>query len=156
MNCFNHPNRPAVGQCNNCGKFLCEECAASTNPILCDDCVSEIVCYQEKSERRLFIIAVVLFVLSFVGTIMEITVAKMNYGNIPLSSSLYLLFAVSFMWAGVPYGWVKLNKLSETLNVVLILPVIGWIIYIGIKLWISMMIGWFWFVQAIIKKFKHS
>src|SRR5215475_1258680 len=26
MNCFEHPQKPAVGTCTNCGRGLCKEC----------------------------------------------------------------------------------------------------------------------------------
>lgn len=26
MNCFNHPDQPAIGLCKSCGKALCREC----------------------------------------------------------------------------------------------------------------------------------
>ena len=43
MNCYNHPDRPAVTQCYICMKGLCKECAdkfheCESNHILCDAC----------------------------------------------------------------------------------------------------------------------
>ena len=35
MNCFNHPDQPAVAQCNQFGKFLCKECASKRTPVMC-------------------------------------------------------------------------------------------------------------------------
>jgi hypothetical protein len=38
MNCFSHPDVPAVGICKSCHKGLCVECAAEvTNGIACKD-----------------------------------------------------------------------------------------------------------------------
>ena len=38
MNCFNHPDRPAVIQCKECLKGFCEECSAELTDGLCSDC----------------------------------------------------------------------------------------------------------------------
>lgn len=38
MKCYYHPEEEAVGQCVDCGKFLCKECASKYKPVLCDDC----------------------------------------------------------------------------------------------------------------------
>jgi hypothetical protein len=38
MNCFYHPERPAVGVCKHCGRGLCDECAAIVDDTLaCKD-----------------------------------------------------------------------------------------------------------------------
>ena len=34
MNCFYHPERPAVGICKHCGRGLCNECAALVDDTL--------------------------------------------------------------------------------------------------------------------------
>lgn len=36
--CPKHPGRAAVASCSRCGTFLCEACAASVEPALCDAC----------------------------------------------------------------------------------------------------------------------
>ena len=36
MNCFNHPDRPAIGFCKSCCRGLCADCAATlTNGLAC-------------------------------------------------------------------------------------------------------------------------
>ncbi len=38
MNCFYHPERPAVGICKHCGRGLCNDCAATVEDTLaCKD-----------------------------------------------------------------------------------------------------------------------
>lgn len=38
MNCFNHPQNPAVGICKSCGKGLCVQCATELpNGLACED-----------------------------------------------------------------------------------------------------------------------
>lgn len=46
MNCFNHPDRPAVAQCPDCSKGLCIECATAHETHICQ------ACYQKKVEER--------------------------------------------------------------------------------------------------------
>lgn len=38
MNCYNHPNKPAVVQCRQCGKGFCEDCAHDVVDGLCSSC----------------------------------------------------------------------------------------------------------------------
>lgn len=38
MNCYYHPDRPAVAQCPDCGKGLCHECANRYERPICPDC----------------------------------------------------------------------------------------------------------------------
>ncbi len=62
MNCFNHPQQPAVAQCVDCGKGLCSRCAAMYQPILCASC------YQARrdAEVREYTINVVLYIAFFI------------------------------------------------------------------------------------------
>jgi hypothetical protein len=49
MNCFEHPQKPAVGTCMNCGRGLCKECTTTVEGKL--SCRG--VCQEEvKRERR--------------------------------------------------------------------------------------------------------
>ena len=42
MNCFNHPDRPAVGLCKSCCKGLCADCAATLpNGLACRSACEE-------------------------------------------------------------------------------------------------------------------
>ena len=43
--------------------------------------------------------------------------------------------------AGIPYGWSALSRLSP--DIFLWMPLIGWVIYFAIKLFISYLIGLF-------------
>ncbi len=38
MNCYNHPNKPAVVQCRQCGKGFCEDCSHDVVDGLCSSC----------------------------------------------------------------------------------------------------------------------
>lgn len=156
MNCFNHTDTPAVAQCTNCGKFLCKECATKYSPILCDDCAGMVVQEQEQaeakaemSENNRFKLAIALLCLNFlVYFILGITKGMFSFK--------FLLFILidSIAWGGAPYGWKKLN--SVNLNVILILPIIGWFIYFGVKLSLSRLIGWIFFLKEIVNRIGKS
>lgn len=47
MNCFNHPDRPAVAQCPDCSKGLCLECATAHEQIICNNCL------QKRTSKQL-------------------------------------------------------------------------------------------------------
>lgn len=62
MNCFNHPDRPAVIQCKECGKGFCHEEAVLFKNGLCPDCQKkmldeqlhrqQLLIQQEEEQRR--------------------------------------------------------------------------------------------------------
>jgi hypothetical protein len=56
MNCFEHPQKPAVGTCTNCGRGLCKECTTVVEGQLScrGDCQNEVTRKRQlmaKSER---------------------------------------------------------------------------------------------------------
>lgn len=55
MNCKNHPNREAVGQCSECGVGLCEECYNILDPALCYECATKIYNSDKKQQQKLLI-----------------------------------------------------------------------------------------------------
>ncbi len=52
MKCFYHVNEDAVGQCVDCGKFLCRECASKYKPVLCDDCYNNRIEMQNREKEE--------------------------------------------------------------------------------------------------------
>lgn len=152
MNCFNHTEQPAVAQCSNCGRFLCKECSMKYKPILCDECGDEFIQAQqvqeqnkEISDKNRFIIAIALFAVNFCIYFF----GSIAVGNMTSDTFLYIIVS-SFAWAGIPYGWQKLNMLRDKLNFILILPIIGWLFYFGIKFALAMCIGWFFFIKKFL------
>lgn len=57
MNCFSHPNEPAVTQCKQCGNGMCKECADKAvvfdGNILCDSCAYELAQSFSKERKKL-------------------------------------------------------------------------------------------------------
>lgn len=92
MNCFNHPNEPAVARCVDCGKGLCAECASIYRPILCKSCYRR----RKRNEiRRSILNLAFLIVLFAVGYKLNFLSTRENPDRQLLTG--YLLMAV---WAG--------------------------------------------------------
>lgn len=157
MNCYNHLERPAVGQCTRCGKFLCKECTVEASTVLCRNCYgysyNEYQANIEQDRRNqknnitlssiVFIISCSIILLMYVlgiGKFYPITLIPASIWGLAL--------------AGIPYGWRKLN--GTKLNVILVLPLIGWIIYVAIKLQVSCWFGWFLFIKDILDYRKNK
>jgi hypothetical protein len=54
MNCFEHPQKPAVGTCTNCGRGLCKECATVIEGMLScrGNCQTEINRKRELMKKQ--------------------------------------------------------------------------------------------------------
>lgn len=52
------------------------------------------------------------------------------------------------------WGWRALDKITP--NIFLILPIIGWLIYFGIKFVLAMLVGWVAFPKAIYEAFREA
>lgn len=65
MNCYMHPDTPAVATCVNCGKFVCSECAANIGgKIYCRTCVSSGVLTPSSTKTNtLSVISLILGIL---------------------------------------------------------------------------------------------
>lgn len=150
MNCFNHTDQPAVAQCQNCGKFLCKECATKYQPaILCDDCAGEIYQAQQEEEQKKEISEQKLSKLSIIFFVLNFLVYSIQMVPIFGAIALIPILISSIMWAGVPYGWVKLSELKEKLHFILVLPIMGWIIYLWLRVTLSLCIGWYYLIKKI-------
>lgn len=54
MNCYIHQDRPAVGTCVGCGKFICEECNTEIqSKNYCKKCVGELLSESKKKIEKL-------------------------------------------------------------------------------------------------------
>lgn len=53
LGCYNHPDRPAVAQCQRCHKGLCRECADLYSPIVCAEC-AEIYNAEDAKKNKTF------------------------------------------------------------------------------------------------------
>jgi TM2 domain-containing membrane protein YozV len=54
MNCHLHQDRPAVGTCVGCGKFICEECKTEIQgKYYCKKCVEELIAEKTRKIEKL-------------------------------------------------------------------------------------------------------
>lgn len=107
----------SVNSCSNCGRRLTVQEDKMFNPPTCITCAKEHV-KKVKNEMTISILLSIVFMV--VGIILI-----RNIGGVLL--------------AGIPYGWLLLNKLTS--KFFLWLPVIGWLIYFIVKLVLSYFIG---------------
>ena len=139
MSCGIHPNREHVGVCCDCGQQLCSECTNKFNPPSCPNCM---LAWGQKIKKDLIlksVISVVVFALWLI------------YG-ISLMANGFSILIGCLMFAGIPWGWNALTKITP--KMFLFLPLVGWGIYFGIKLLISLFIGLFCAPFQIIKILK--
>ena len=54
MNCYHHPNTPAVATCRDCGKAICKDCTTemSNGDLLCPSCLKSLGYYQLNWLKR--------------------------------------------------------------------------------------------------------
>jgi len=54
MHCYVHPDKPAIGTCVGCGKFICSECQTEIqNKNYCKSCVNSMVSENQKKIEKL-------------------------------------------------------------------------------------------------------
>lgn len=155
MNCFTHPNTTSVSTCLNCGKGLCVTCTAYYALPICNTCYKNL-----KKEDFIKVIRETLTVLLLGALVMCISMsciskeelAKIMFFSASPSSKFFAV-ACAYAAVGTVVGWRTLSNL--TAGYFLVLPIIGWIIYIMFKLPFAIFIGSFytpiWFIKKIIQ-----
>lgn len=117
MVCYKHPANEAVVTCSECGRGLCQSCANKINPPMCLDCARAISGNIKSEMIKNIIISIVLMIVG-------VFVIKSPGG---------------VLLAGIPYGWVILNRMTPSMF--LWLSFVGWIVYFIIKLVLAYIIG---------------
>lgn len=147
MNCFNHPQEPAVAQCTDCGKGLCPECAAKYRPILCTSCYQK----RKRSEQWRSILGLSLLVALFViGYRLDFMVSDPKMGMQWMSG--YILMAI---WAGYLFveRFIPYKMVAGTNG--------QWLFYYAFKFILFVLVGVFtapftvlWALYRVIKAFR--
>lgn len=135
MNCYYHPETGIVATCQDCNKGLCKNCSDKFSIPICATCngnrgAAEKTKIITELGWMIGIGAVSILFLSGSGP------AKHIIKQQPL---LYVFYF--YMFVAVVAGWNKLNKF--TARYFLFLPLIGWVIYFIVKLYISAIVGFF-------------
>lgn len=144
MKCYYHEDRDAVAQCNVCGKGLCRECADMSNPPICRDCCSEIEVNVKDEAKKLIKRSILLFILGGIFGLFIIIAAcsEADVGFFSTALTAIIVFVMlGWALAGFPCGWRALSKLFSKFDFLLILPIMGWLILFGLKLGLSVYVG---------------
>ena len=165
MKCFNHTEREAVATCQKCGKGLCRECAEKHTPCLCDPCAVQIQYDQQqqaqiKEEQRKQKYKAALadsrgdFIkTAIIGILVGIFFVRWDVhggnGNVDTSFIDNVgMFCVAFC---IPFGWRFITYLQSFFPISLFGTFWFWIIYIGVKGFLSILVGIPAFIFQIVK-----
>lgn len=150
MNCFNHYDTIAVGTCQDCQKGLCQPCASKYSFPICSMCNGNRIKTEESKIKKELL-------LTYGFGIIFATITLFISPGDSDSSAVYnfflksiVFFWMAFTFASIIAGWKTLNSLTS--GYFLFLPIIGWVIYFGIKLILAITIGW---VMLPIRSFKN-
>lgn len=138
MNCYNHPSEAAVAQCFDCGKGLCSQCATTYSLPICNSCnKSRISNERSRIIKELLVIFIGGGILTFLFVkLLSMPVGKNNY-TVPFDTVAYII--LYYICAGIIAGWRTLTKITP--RMFLVLPIIGWLIYFALKLFLSYWVG---------------
>lgn len=141
MNCSVHTDREATGTCVDCGRSLCPECCDKYKPVLCPSCAEARNKQELKKAVTTLVISAVLFIAALIFN--QNPDSPWYSMNRSVGSSIF----TALVLAGVPWGWITLNKITS--NFFMFLPIIGWFFYVVVKLMLSMVIGIFAMIYKI-------
>jgi len=98
MNCVNHPDREAVGQCQGCGAELCAECYSYFNPHLCYDCACKLAKEDQRSFHKALTLGIIAALIGLGAGIL------FWVANPAITVGVGLFFCLWFMMSGVTLG----------------------------------------------------
>lgn len=137
MNCYYHPEEPAVAQCADCGKGLCPECASrnSKKIPLCPTCAKKRL---TKAVLAGIVYFVVLAIVYYIGY--KIGMSSNNH-----DASWGWLFVSVWTGLGLMSGKFEIPLLASLVSPgtgcvlgiikIIIALIIGFILWIPIALW---------------------
>lgn len=136
MNCYNHPIQTAVAQCSDCGKGLCSHCSTTYTAPICNSCNRTRI----KNERGQ-IIKELLFTVVFGVGLAYLLGEKLLFQerSFSLKSVVWYYIIYTYIFAGIVSGWKTLTAITP--RMFLVLPIIGWLLYFAVKLFLSFWLG---------------
>lgn len=136
MNCYNHPTQVAVAQCSDCSKGLCSQCATAYSIPICNTCNKSRI----RNERSR-IIKELLFTVVFGAGLAYLVGEKLFFNGLSFSMKTTILYYViyTYAFAGIVAGWKTLTSITP--RIFLVLPIIGWLLYFVVKLFLSFWLG---------------
>lgn len=136
MNCYSHPSQAAVAQCSDCSKGLCSQCATTYSVAICN------VCNKSRiSNERSRIIKELLFTAIFGIGLAYLNGRYLFFKDASFSLKTIVGYYIIFIYlfAGIVAGWKTLTSITP--RVFLVLPIIGWLLYFAVKLFLSFWVG---------------
>lgn len=125
MNCFYHPDRPAVAQCPDCGKGLCRECASKYEKPICTECNNKRGKSATINYAKPLIVCAILFV---VGCMMA---NSLGLGDTPA--------IIGYILTCIYGGWSIVNIFFS--NIFITLDIHSIIFFYGLKAMLAMIVG---------------
>ena len=125
MNCYYHPNRPAVAQCPDCGKGLCQECASKYEKPICTECNEKRGVNERRDYLKPLIICSILFVIG--------CVVGARTGETPI--------LMGYIFTCIYGGWSIVAMFFS--NIFVSLNIQSIIFYFGLRLLLSIFVGVF-------------
>lgn len=172
MECFNHTEREAVATCQRCGKGLCKECAEKHTPCLCDTCAAQIQRDQqqqaqnkEDQRKQKYKAALVdtrgeFIKTAIIGIFFGIFFVWYSVTQENVDASFIDYAAQFFVAFCIPFGWKFLTYLQSFFPIFIIGTFWFWIIYGGVKVCFSAIVGIpafiYQFVKTILTQSKIS
>ncbi|MXV39113.1 hypothetical protein GO491_10570 [Flavobacteriaceae bacterium Ap0902] len=139
MNCFYHPTITSVASCVDCGKGLCQDCANRYNTPICITCNHRRIKSEKQSILKELIITLIAGgVLTIFYMFSTQETSDVEYSTL---QNIFTFIIVFYSGASIVAGWKTLTAITP--NIFLFLPIIGWILFFMIKLFIASLIGWF-------------
>ena len=112
MNCYHHPDRPAVVQCKGCGKGFCAEEADTVIDGLCYDCRKKVFVTEQNKEEQISKDKKKWYITTIIGSIVAavvfafiVLVSYVNQGDETdtLTSSQKTQLVLLFAYAGYAF-----------------------------------------------------
>lgn len=137
MNCFNHPTEPAVASCQDCHKGLCPDCTSRYTVPICESCNRKRIASDKK------VILIELVITLVVGLAFMVFAGNSVHSNPSESfsgfSQLFTYVGIMYMGCSIVADWKTLTAITP--NIFLFLPILGWVFFFIVKLFVSMFIG---------------
>lgn len=142
MNCFHHPDSPAVAMCPGCDRGVCHPCATRFAPALCESCV---VSNNRRVAGRCIVRLAITFLL--VAAPLALAVFQDDLGLLPALGVAGVLVAVY-------WGWTFLSERSPRDSVVVMAPVVL-LVFIAVRFIAACAIGLFVAPWGIFKSIRE-
>lgn len=136
MNCYYHPSQSTVSQCSDCSKGLCHECATAYSIPICNTCNKTRI-----SNERVKIIKELIFTFAFGVGLAYLNGKYLFFQGESFSTKTVIWYYIIFIYAfaGIVSGWKTLTSITP--RMFLVLPILGWVLYFAVKLFLSFWLG---------------